>query len=272
MKHRGRVEQHEVLVVPKKRKAFCDKFLEQLQRLLAGVGQPEILGASGVVRKPPVHFRDGLEHDGILWSLRSHRSGRFWRAVFFPIADGFAIFRVEIPCAPFGFPIGEHEDAEFLAHPSVVGLHEKAFFALGGFQKLLARRNKLAGRREAEGNSGFGLDLFEGFELGPIIRLHRDQRGGVVFLEMPKKRLAKSRRVADPVMLHLPAMPAQFLGEGPQGGEVEDALDLMGRPRVARFDEEHAIPPDLPRVEGGVLQGELIAKNEQGVFHEGYGK
>ena len=89
---------------------------------------------------------------------------------------------------------------------------------------------------------------------------------------MPKKRLTKSRRVADSVMLHLPTMPAQFLGEGPQGGEVEDALDLVGRPRVARFDKEHAIPPDLPGVEGGVLQGELIAKNEQGVFHEAYGK
>jgi hypothetical protein len=46
----------------------------------------------------------------------------------------------------------------------------------------------------------------------------------------------------------------------------------MGRSRVARLDEEHAIPPDLPGVEGGVFQGELIAKNEQGVFHEGYGK
>jgi hypothetical protein len=53
---------------------------------------------------------------------------------------------------------------------------------------------------------------------------------------------------------------------------MEDALNLMGRPRVSCFDEEHAIPPDLPGVEGGVLQGELIAKNEQGVFHEGYGK
>ena len=34
----------------------------------------------------------------------------------------------------------------------------------------------------------------------------------------------------------------------------------------------NAIQPDLPRVEGSVLQGELIAKNEQGVFHEAYGK
>jgi hypothetical protein len=49
---------------------------------------------------------------------------------------------------------------------------------------------------------------------------------------------------------------------------MEDALDLVGWPRVSRFDKKHAIPPDLPGVESRVLQGELIAKNEQGVIHE----
>ena len=78
--------------------------------------------------------------------------------------------------------------------------------------------------------------------------------------------------IADPVVLDLPAMSAQFHGEGSKGGEVEDAFDLVGWSRVARLNEQHAIPPDLPGIEGGILQSELIAENEQGVFHYGHGK
>ena len=84
---------------------------------------------------------------------------------------------------------------------------------------------------------------------------------------MPEKRLAKSRRVADPVMLHLPTMSAQFLGEGPQRGKVEDAFDFVRRSEISRLDQQHPIALGVSCIDRGVFQRELVAQDEQGVFH-----
>ena len=76
-----------------------------------------------------------------------------------------------------------------------------------------------------------------------------------------------SRRVSQSVVLDLPPMPGQFLPKGAQGGEVEDAFDFVRRSGISRLDQQNPISPRVPCVERGVLQRELIAQHEQGVFH-----
>jgi hypothetical protein len=84
---------------------------------------------------------------------------------------------------------------------------------------------------------------------------------------MPEERFAECRRVSQAVLLDLPTMPGQFLPKGPQGGEVEDALDFVRRSGIARLDQQNPISPRVPCIERGVLQRELVAQDELGVFH-----
>jgi len=144
----------------------------------------------------------------------------------------------------------------------------KRFLPLANF-KNSARgvRNWQVGVRRSGIPARLGGDFFEAFLLRPIIGLHGDKRSRAVFFEMPEKRFAEIRRVSQAVVLDLPPMPGQLLPKGPQGGEVEDAFDFMRRPRIARLDQQHPIDLRVSCIERGVLQRELIAQDEQGVFH-----
>jgi hypothetical protein len=68
-------------------------------------------------------------------------------------------------------------------------------------------------------------------------------------------------------MIDLPTLATQLFRKFPQGREMEDSLDFMGRPGVARFDEQDDIAPQLARLQRGIVQGELVSENKEGFFH-----
>ena len=202
-----------------------------------------------------------------LVSLAGDRRRRLGRAVLLPIAHGFPVLGIVVPGPTLWLSIVAHEDAEFLPGLAVVGFHEESFFAFGKTKKLLARCYELAGRGGLNCEPAC-CDGIHDLLLRPVVWLHDKQRLWAVARQVVFQGIFETRCIAHFSVIHLPAVFAELRGELAHGGELKDALDFMGPPRVPRLYQQNDILAAAARFQGRIVKGELVAKNQNRIFHD----
>ena len=252
---------HRILELTEAGQPVRDEVLQRGFRLLRRHRPVEVFQAAGVVRKMPFDVLDDLLRARVRCKGQRRRQGAR------PVpAKAVAVVGIKIPLSTSGL-LALHEEPGLLTHAAIEVFHARLLASFQPLRECVARAEKVGIRVHLEGQTArarAGIEglldvVLSGLGHAQPIHGHFAQRGSEGIVE-GVMRVGPQRQV-----MHPPTALSELIGKMPHGAEEDRDAGLV-RPHLVALSEAfahpHRVAGGVRRLQGRVLQRQLVAEND----------